>query len=289
MSVDGGVFNNEPLELARLHLADGGRNPRRPAEANRAVILIDPFPDMADFDTKYNAEDNRDLISVAKRLLPSLISQARFKPSELALASHENKVVASRFVILPVRYDAHNKVERFGIASGCLGGFGGFLSQEFRHHDYMLGRRNCQRFLDNVFLLPADEAQGIVNPIMKNWTNPATRKPFERYQALVTKGPLVAHLPIIPLLGRLGDPDYTKMPPWPKAPKDITMADLRQRVLVRADAVKAKLVEQFNPGLGLRQGIEVVWHFWKNSWIEKFVLDRIRKDLKSMGLHIPEA
>lgn len=289
VSVDGGLFDNEPLELARLHLADGGRNPRRPEEANRAVILIDPFPDMSDFDEAYSANSRRDLVSVAQRLLPSLIAQARFKPSELALASHENSVVASRFVILPVRYDAADNPETYGIASGSLGGFGGFLSQEFRHHDYMLGRRNCQRFLDNVFLLPADEAQGIVNPLMRPWSDPVTRQAFVRRQAMVKDGPHVDHLPIVPLLGRLGSPSYTEMPPWPSAPNDITMADLRKRIMVRAEAVKTQLVAQFKPGTLLRVGIELVWRFNKTSWIESFVLAKVREDLKKRKIQIPEA
>lgn len=43
--VDGGLMNNEPLELARRNLARSGfSNPRDPDKVNRAVLMIDPFP-----------------------------------------------------------------------------------------------------------------------------------------------------------------------------------------------------------------------------------------------------
>jgi hypothetical protein len=45
VNVDGGVINNEPVELARRALAGAsGRNPRDPDKATRAVLMVDPFP-----------------------------------------------------------------------------------------------------------------------------------------------------------------------------------------------------------------------------------------------------
>ena len=35
-----------------------------------------------------------------------------------------------------------------------MSGFGAFVSQIFREHDYQLGRRNCQRFLTDYFGVP---------------------------------------------------------------------------------------------------------------------------------------
>src|SRR5262249_21903233 len=37
-----------------------------------------------------------------------------------------------------------------------LGAFGGFFDRGFRAHDYALGRRNCQKFLSDSFVLPMD-------------------------------------------------------------------------------------------------------------------------------------
>ena len=44
LCVDGGAMDNEPLELVRRGLAGwNGRNPRAGNEADRAVLLVDPF------------------------------------------------------------------------------------------------------------------------------------------------------------------------------------------------------------------------------------------------------
>ena len=56
----------------------------------------------------------------------------------------------------------NEKLERYGIASGLLGGFGGFVARAFRDHDFQLGRRNGQRFLQTTFALPAD------NPVINS-------------------------------------------------------------------------------------------------------------------------
>ena len=42
------------------------------------------------------------------------------------------------------------------MCSACLGGFGGFLKEEFREFDFHLGRRNCQDFLTRYFHLPEE-------------------------------------------------------------------------------------------------------------------------------------
>jgi hypothetical protein len=39
-----------------------------------------------------------------------------------------------------------------------LGAFGGFFYRGFRAHDYALGRRNCQKFLRDSFILPDNNA-----------------------------------------------------------------------------------------------------------------------------------
>jgi hypothetical protein len=91
--------------------------------------------------------------------------------------------VASRFLIAPKRDN-----EAFPIASGSLGSFGGFLSYDFRAHDFMLGRRNCQRFLDKYFVLPEG------NPLFADCSSEMKA----RYRVDKLGKP---HLPIVPLLG----------------------------------------------------------------------------------------
>src|SRR5262249_14133165 len=86
LCVDGGVMDNEPLELARRYLAGAaGQNPRDGETATRSVIMIDPFPNKVTFDWKWESDPR--LIRVAPALFSALTDQARFKPEELALAA----------------------------------------------------------------------------------------------------------------------------------------------------------------------------------------------------------
>src|SRR5262249_46487999 len=63
----------------------------------------------------------------------------------------------SRFVIAPSDPDqAHANV----LQCGLLGAFGGFFECSFRVHDFLLGRRNCQKFLKSHFALPT------TNPVL---------------------------------------------------------------------------------------------------------------------------
>ncbi len=159
-SVDGGLINNEPLETARIALAGApdARNERDPTKADRAVLMIDPFPD----DTGYSAPEHGeipDMLGAAFALLPTLKNQARFKPEEVMLALHED--VYSRFLIVPRRGGRHES--ETDIASAGLGGFAGFVDAELRMHDFQLGRRNAQKFLRDHLVVHRD------NPIVADW------------------------------------------------------------------------------------------------------------------------
>lgn len=155
VSVDGGVANNEPLEIARRALAgEDAFNPRDKDTAHRAVIMVDPFPSGAC--TEAFLYEDATLFKTAARLFGSLKEQARFKPDELEAARDPN--IFSRFIIAPSRKGAKSGEE---IASASLGAFGGFLSETFRQHDFQLGRRNCQRFLTKHFVI------GMENPLVR--------------------------------------------------------------------------------------------------------------------------
>lgn len=149
VSVDGGVANNEPLEIARRALAgDALFNPRNAKDACRSVIMVDPFP--ADPLTEFSYE-GINIFKIASKLFGSLKEQARFKPEEMQLAADPK--IFSRYMIAPSREGAtHGKQ----LASASVGAFGGFLSEKFRQHDFQLGRANCQSFLINHFLVGLD-------------------------------------------------------------------------------------------------------------------------------------
>jgi len=156
VSVDGGVANNEPLEIARRALAGkDGFNPRGKNEANRAIVMVDPFPSEPCAEG-FSLEGNN-LFGVAARLVGSLKEQARFKPDELEAA--RNPEIFSRFLIAPHRQDAERGME---LAGASLGAFGGFFSEKFRQHDFQLGRRNAQRFLMQHFVI------GAQNPLVED-------------------------------------------------------------------------------------------------------------------------
>jgi hypothetical protein len=155
VSVDGGVANNEPLEIARRTLAgDDAFNPRDKNEAHRAVLMVDPFPSGPC--VKAFKQEGATLFHTAARLFGSLKEQARFKPDELEMA--RNPDIFSRFMIAPSREGAERGEE---LASASLGAFGGFLSEKFRRHDFQLGRKNCQSFLMKHFVV------GTENPLVK--------------------------------------------------------------------------------------------------------------------------
>jgi hypothetical protein len=222
--VDGGVMNNEPLELARKLLAGPGRghNARDGLHADRAVLLIDPFPVNAAFDRDWKAAP--DVLQTLVSLFGALKNQARFKPEELMLAASQE--VYSRFMIAPSRGR-----EKHAIACGGLEGFSGFLKRDFRSHDFFLGRRNAQRFFSHHFVLPE------ANPLFDGWR--------ERAALVAGHGRIVdgkRFLPIIPLVGAAAAPCYKA--PWPSYSEQ-DLAGLVEQIEARVDVVVDRLVEQY--------------------------------------------
>ena len=166
LNVDGGITNNDPFNfahdyLAKLEPATGGQNPRSPLEADRAVINIAPFPTVDRFDAHFNAEANSFVLTAFGKLFSALISQARFYGE--SLGDIMCGTTFSRFIIAPsdsVTADTHHSAGGHpanapaALQCASLGAFGGFFDRKFRAHDYALGRRNCQKFLRDSFVLP---------------------------------------------------------------------------------------------------------------------------------------
>ena len=259
VSVDGGTVDNEPLELARRYLAgEAGHNPRDGALANKAVVLIAPFPNFV----HVPEEDQNDrLVHIVPQLATMLVEQARFKPDELAMAADDK--IFSRFIISPMRpADGNALAVKYPIASGVLNGFGGFLHNSFRHHDYLLGRRNAQAFLRWNFALPKtnplfDEFHRDRRKNLDKWyvrdvrSAPATaslapgadgQHPLKLYATTVEKEPDTNGLPIIPLTPELCRPIEIGEADMPK-PDEISRVDLSKRIRRRAAAVAAALVD----------------------------------------------
>jgi predicted acylesterase/phospholipase RssA len=247
--VDGGTMNNDPLDLARIEMAGlAGRNPRDGNLANRATVLIDPFPDLAGTIDDPRRGQQQDVMAVATSLMGAWKDQARFDPIDLALADDES--VYSRFMVAPGRGPSEES-NGFALACGALGGFSGFLCEPYRHHDYLLGRRNCQQFLRQHFMLPVgnNPVFSVVNPALKRDGSP---------WVVSTGGQ--RFLPIIPLVG-----DVTKEEALPKWPARVFDPEaLRPPETSRLDAVLDHL---------LRNSIRLNWFF---RWVAKFGLIKVR-------------
>ena len=177
LAIDGGATNNEPIELARTALCGiRGSDPRDPHEANRAVLLIDPFAGK----NQLGPEGLTSFANILAAIGSALTQQTRYDSRDLVLAADQR--VFSRFMLTP---QLGTKLGEQAIASAGLGAFIGFACPDFMRYDYLLGRKNCQDFLRNSFLLAND------NPLFTAWTD-------DQREAFRSPGNF---LPIIPLVG----------------------------------------------------------------------------------------
>jgi len=197
LAVDGGVTDNEPIELARTALCGiASSNPRDARQANRAVFLIDPFAGRA----ALGPPGTTSFIATVGAVAGAVMQQTRYDSRDLALAADPS--VFSRFMLTP---QLGTSLGEKAIASAGLGAFIGFACADFMRYDYLLGRKNCQDFLRREFVLAAD------NPVFGGaWS-------ADQRQALA-RDTNPGFLPIIPLLGRCAI-DET-LDPWPRGKLD---------------------------------------------------------------------
>ncbi len=262
-TVDGGALNNEPLELARRDLLGPAqlRNPRSGLRANSAVVMVAPFPNLDGPLTRLQPQT-----PVQKLLAPFLATwahHARFRPDEIALAEDES--IYSRFILAPERTGGPDAMAGRGpLASGALGAFMGFFSRAYRHHDFLLGRRNAQQFLRSHFCLPA------ANPLFRGMDH------LHGAWALRQHGG-IQHLPLVPLVGVCATEE--SLPLWPLntfSPEDLRPL-LKQRV--------RGLIQSFASASTL--GWRIVLHISEGvaSWlITKEAVKAMRRAICDAGL-----
>ncbi|MGH6848041.1 MAG: hypothetical protein ACREC0_11565 [Methylocella sp.] len=294
-TADGGIIDNDPFEYARFSLknrrtrGDSGKSeapaalqleddlPSALANVDRAVIMVSPFPELKPI--KPEGQPASDVVSIFSALLPALIDQARFKPSEIVLAADSKQ--GSRYLISPSRVatvkeetrDEDGKVitpkvekeERYGIASGLLSGFGGFVARSFRDHDFQLGRRNCQRFLQDAFALPPE------NNIVKRWIEKARANSIAAFKAIPSHDMPDAY-PIIPLFGTAKA--EVVLSAWPRI-SQARFDALQTRIAERFDAVAPRLLAQNVTGL-LWVLLRLALLQWRFGLIRKKALNFVR-------------
>jgi hypothetical protein len=268
LNVDGGLINNEPFEYARFALMKDPPkgNERAGDKVDRAVLMIDPFPEPPDFlpDNK----PDRNLVSLVMTLFPTLKNQARFKPSELVLAADET--IFSRFLIAPHRQlSGKPREELYAIACGLLGGF---LDRAFRDHDFQLGRRNCQRFLRESFALPGG------NPLIQAWPDLVKQNPAFRPATPPLPGE-PAYYDIIPLVGSATR--EVTLPPWPRM-NPVSFEMLQTRIRQRLETVAPALIRKQAKSRKVRAAMKFALWIGKDKildYVRYAVLsDLIRRD-----------
>jgi hypothetical protein len=254
-TVDGGLVNNNPFDYAQFALiGKASTGPTDGTSVKRANIMVAPFPEPPKFPSE--GSPSPALTAIARALLPTLLNQARFRASDLAPAVDERDF--SRFLIAPLRRkprtDATQEqtpLERYAIACGLLGGFGGFLDETFRNHDFQLGRRNCQHFLRKSFRVEGDNV-------------------------IVGKPGQTEKVQVIPLLGTAVD--AVPLPRWPQIDED-AFAVLRKRMTARIDAIVPRLLRSEISNGGLRKMLRVGWRLLLRKRLIAFVEVTMRADL----------
>ncbi len=272
VAVDGGVIDNEPFELARYAIkSDPNSAPQSATDADHAVIMVAPFPEGYAF-PQVDSLDNG-LAAIITALIPTLIQQARFKLDELVAAADPS--VRSRFLIAPHR-DGSSAPSSSDIACGLLGGFGGFLDQSFREHDFQLGQRNCQQFLRKYFTLPATNS--IVDEAGKG-------------------GISGTETPIIPLSSALEAAfnaldQQIPQPDWPRMSIEAYQILVKQIKIRASKIVPALVKQQLGSGI-LNTLISILWNYVPfisikdrilNALILVILADLIRRDQIQDGL-----
>jgi hypothetical protein len=153
-TVDGGVINNEPYGIGLKVLKE--KNPKSIENDRYGVIMIDPFPNK-DHDVEKSGSG---IMSIAGGLLKALRNQVMFNQDGILEALDMSD--RTKFLIEPIREikkDGKWVRPKNDLASAPMGGFAGFLSRDFREHDFQLGRKNCQVFLRYYFAVASEDIE----------------------------------------------------------------------------------------------------------------------------------
>lgn len=229
LAADGGMIDNEPIELCRKAISGWvGHNPRNGKIAKRGVLLVDPFAETPDL----GFNGSLGLKSVPGSLLSAWKDQARYDSRDLMLAVDEN--CFSRFMITAQRSGAEAGSRSIACASAYA--FGGFLSEAFRRHDFLLGRANCQSYLRQHLVLPID------NPLFSAWRKRTNDQDLADWVVMDGDQP---SLPIIPLFGDCRTEEQVE--PYPAQAFNVHAASFQNLLEARIDGILDRIKDDIEP------------------------------------------
>ena len=287
VNVDGGILNNEPFEVAQtLFTRYRGRALKLGQDTEASILMIDPFPSIED-QQQIRPHGKIRLRTIMDEVYSTMRTQLLFTPGDLESATDPN--IFGRFLMAPTRnFPGRGKVVGSrAIACGSLEGFGGFLTKDFRMHDFQLGRRNCQQFLRMHFAMPVDT----INPILTaGYADARARAALQQELEVTDSGGNRAKkyvLPIIPDIDphKLNTSRSIRMqneekPAYPVF-NEVTMRDL---VFKNEQAIEDRLMavlddNQFLDKLGARL-LALLFRGGASNAIYEVIID----DLKAHGL-----
>jgi len=243
MSLDGGLIDNEPFEYARRAIMrDGEENKTGESCVKGAVVMVDPFPEPPTFSLKDVREAS--IFDVARALFPMLKNQARFKPDALATAFDNTNY--SRWMVAPSRTTAGShgeKNERYAIATGVLGGFGGFLDGSF----------------------------GEGHPFVRDWPPGVADRLCKKDEHTKRE-----YYPVIPLVGTAALP--VSAPAWPRIDQP-RLAEIEKRIRLRATYVVPRLLASKTRHKALNLIVDKAWSWYGKGKLLKVVHRAIESDL----------
>jgi hypothetical protein len=138
------------------------------------------------------------------------------------------------------------------LASAPFSGFAGFIDKSFRHHDYYLGRRNCQTFLKYYFGVTEEEIEPRLN-------GPVHAMAFDRFYFNESKSDKNSRklFPIIPDMrilkasenladtGKFGIDAKLAYPEYPSITKDDFTKKYKGLIKTRIELVSNALISNF--------------------------------------------
>lgn len=277
--VDGGTINNEPFDEVLRYLATKYKS--EDAKSQKfGTVLIDPFPNFED--EKGPEEPNYEksgIIGIIGSLIPTILNQARNKRSDtygiefFKLMSFPRKL----------KLGSLHEVDHPPLATGGIGGFGGFIDIEFRKHDFFLGRDNARNFLRGIMFMEYDETNP--NSLFHGVSDEAIKKFGRKIEQ--PDGSKKIFMPIIPDVSKL-DPNDDSNPArytvqeFPKFDRK-AFRELEKPIKTRTKAILKAELKSLMSGLvwGLGGGAIVNKI---SKMMAKWVMKTIEKDFEKRGM-----